>query len=212
MSILTIADQPTFFPEVNLSGDALMGAIAAAQALAESPQGSNRPVERQLYVETLSLGGGLCYLKARPKLTEISTVKIRATSIARFDSWQRRTPAYANGAISTPWHIVTDYELDEATGEIAIAAIGGQGTPLSQSASLSVRVEYYLGLDFGALFPSPKVLALKSALAGILKASLIRSAGLESFSLTDFYRVDFGNEAESGLQEHLQVFKAIGGV
>ncbi len=209
MAILTVADQPAFFPEVTISGDALIGAIAAAQALAEGPQGANRKLERHVTVETLGLRGGLCYLKARPRLADLVSVKVRAVAIAQSDSWQRNTPASAAGVLSTPWQTITNYTLDESIGEISAAIVGWQGTPLSQAADVSIRVEYFTGLDFGSLFPSPQVLALKSALAGLLKSSLLRGAGLESFSLTDFYRVDFTSEEGSGLREHLEVFKQI---
>lgn len=214
MAILTPADQPAFFPSVTLTGQALLAAIAAAQAVAEGPMGSDGPVELHQETEVLTMNGGLGYLKCQPVNTDLPILmEMRGRGpISRQDGWGRSYGRqFSSATVVSAWEILSDteYEIDPISGEIQVYAIATGSDPFDQAYPVEARISYYAGLDFSQ-DPLPNTaLALKSALAGLLVTSQRRQQGqaYESVTLIDFYKIDYGS-VQSTVDEYLTVFKA----
>ena len=168
--------------------------------------GAGKKIERHRAVEVTALNSGLCYLSYSPlQLTDIIKIEIRAVGLSEnnLDSWNR---SITRSGFSR-WTEVSQYELDPDNGELTVEFGRFSGTPFCQAAPAQVRVEYMAGVDFSENPLSSRAIALKSALAGILNISIERPAGLKSYTVVDYYRVDY--DTAQAFNQYLEVFKQL---
>jgi hypothetical protein len=163
MSILTAADQPTYFPTVTQTGAALTGLMTLAQSLCESSYRANRPLELQAFKEIISINpqyrvGVLTYYPIAPS-PDLVVETLLTSSGNRFgrsvlDAWQTVEAG--------------DYRLDAETGELWLT-----------SHATKARVAYSAGLDFEV--DSPDVKRIKSIASQILAYFANYKVGLDSY-------------------------------
>lgn len=156
--LLDPADKPLFFPDVDLAGDALTGAIVYAQALAESAFGANRPLELQQYVLTLPVQAGRVFLPFSP--VSISSVEIRGGAFL-YDGW---------GRFFLDWQMISadSWELDSDIGQILLRSFGHEA-----------RVTFDAGYDFSGT--DPPVPEIKSCVGRVLSHIVNNRLGLSSY-------------------------------
>lgn len=150
MSILTPADQSVWFPEVQISGNALVAAIRRAQLTAESAKGANRPLERHQIKEVKRVYEGGCNLSRIPiALIPLPLIEIRYGGY--IDGWRR-------GITLTEWETISaeEYALDTESGRLT----------LLNHEAIEVRATYTAGFDFSE--NSQAVNEIKAAVAAIL--------------------------------------------
>lgn len=177
MPILTPSDKPIYFPDITLTGDALMGAILRAQSLAESNMGCDRPLEKSPFKEVLSVHSNLsAWLSVAP--IDESDFHVDARTGGHKDGFGRTVPKSA-------WFplVESDYAIDASTGAIRL---GLQVT--------EVRVTYTAGFDFTV--DTPEIKRIKSAIAAILNYQLSNAyQGLQEVSVEGEYKVRYGSSS-----------------
>lgn len=160
MAILTPADGSVYFPEVPLSGTALVSALTRAQLTAESAKGANRPLERRGVIEIRRVNreSQSCYLSRLPiALIPLPSIQVRSGGYR--DGWNRNLRL-------TQWEEIEPehYQLDYETGQLTLL--------LDREVS-EVRASYEAGFDFSD-DNDPAVQEIKTAVAAIL---LYQTAG-----------------------------------
>ncbi|MFG6101194.1 hypothetical protein U2F10_03000 [Leptothoe sp. EHU-05/26/07-4] len=213
MAILSIQDLATYAPELDLDPGVAQGAILQAEMLAQGPQGSQRPLSKQPFVETPRVGGnGIARLTRWPIDPDADfTVETRYYATNRI--------AYSH---SNDWVAIeeSEYTRDLELGEVSIhglighaentfSTLAGRGlnhpgiggyrsrsaVATRQAYQPQVRVAYTAGFDFQADPLSEDALQIKTAVAAIL--SLQQSplaSGLRQETLTDFKSVTYGSD------------------
>jgi hypothetical protein len=150
--ILTLADKPLYFPDLNLSGRYLSAAILRAQVTAESALGANRPLPLQQHTEVKPLNRRLqtCQLSRCPIIADPApTIEARCGNTV--DGWGRTHPA-------SRWQLLeaTQYAIELETGRLML-----------HSDFTEIRATYTSGFDF-TQDDNPKVQEIKTAVASIL--------------------------------------------
>jgi len=198
--ILTLDDKAIFFPSVELEENALLGFLVRAQAIAESPLGANRPLELQEHIFHIEIPASLFYLPNTPiALLPIPVIEQRVTSNPYPHSFgygrqncglyphSRGGGLYPLGLTRARGNMgglvtqdiapvgfgrdgrlipVTQYEVESESGRVELN---------HWAIATSLKVVYTGGYDFS--LASPVILAIKSAVAAILKY-LLYSDGL----------------------------------
>jgi len=193
--ILTPDDKAIFFPSIQLEENALLGFLVRAQAIAESPLGANRPLELQEHIFHIEIPASLFYLPNTPiALDPIPVIEQRVTSnpYPHTFGYGRQNCGlypYSRGGGLYPLGLtrargnmgglvtqdiapvgfgrdgrlipVTQYEIESESGRVELN---------HWAIATSLKVVYTGGYDFS--IPSPVVLAIKSAVAAILKQLL----------------------------------------
>lgn len=177
MPILTESDKPIYFPDITLTGDALVGAILRAQSLAESNMGCDRPLEKTSFKEVCRVHSNrIARLTHAPIIDETSDFHIDARDGGYKDGFGRIIPMRA-------WFplVESDYALDANTGEISL------GLHLSE-----IRATYASGFDFS--LDTPDVRRIKSAVAAILNYQQSNAyQGLQEISVEGEYKLRYGS-------------------
>lgn len=222
--ILTTEDRATYFP--GLSADVTTAqlnlALIQGQMIAESPEGANRPLEKQSFTDILNLNSnGRVFLSRFPIATSPTL------------SLQIRGGEYGNFGINftgVDWQDIDaetyriDYDLGEITilNQTAFTIWNGVTSSLTGSPWVSakrrptkrfnrpqVRVVYTAGYDFSV--DTADTLRIKSALAGLvnLRFSKFFSEGVKEFTLENFYSVSYGasTDVKSASEQYMQVFR-----
>lgn len=186
MPILTEADRAIYFPDVTLSESALVGACYAAQALAESNMGANRPLELMQHTEVVSVANYSCQLSRFP-IHESQPPIISARCGGRRDGFGRVAPVSPFFPLKS-----SDYILDAESGRIDLwGCTGGGGIT-------SLRITYTTGFDFSQ--DNSDVRAIKSALAALLCYQQSNTfSGLQSVSVEGEYKVAYTGGADPGI-------------
>lgn len=178
MSILSEADKPIYFPDVTLTGDALMGAIRSAQAIAESNIGASRPLELQQYTEVRTINSARALLTRLP-IDPTATLILSARSGGYRDVLGRSIPKSA----WFPFQI-SDFKIDFDIGEIFTLA----------PQITEIRATYTTGFDF--TLDTPDVKRIKSAVAEVLNYQQSNSyQGLLEVSVEGEYKVRYGSSS-----------------
>jgi hypothetical protein len=116
---LTEDDIPIYAPTVTLIDDALIGAIAVAQSICESPMAAGRSLEIQEITETLSLNEfQSCFLTHSPILAIVNVE-------ARTGNFKDSTGAPYQ---ASPWRIIPEenYTIDQ--NELTVVGTDGLST------------------------------------------------------------------------------------
>jgi hypothetical protein len=215
MAILTPTDLALLAPDLDTDPGQVNAIIQQAQMIAEGPNGANRPLEIQEFIETPVLNGrGFCKLSRIPILEGESypvTVEIRGRRmLANFG-----LPLADNQWISLSEN--SDYEVDYQLGEIRIlhanaggidstwSYYGGRRSiystrpfrrPTEERTSPEMRIKYTTGFDFQANPIDPRAQEIKIAVAAIarLQQSSLAS-GLKQYQVTDFYSMTFSADS-----------------
>ena len=188
--ILTEDDYQEYTKGVTLTGDDLLVAIAQAQAIIESPNGANRPLDITQKTEILKLNGGLqnAYLSWRYIVEDPAPLVWGRTGKMR-NSYGEIIPA-------SDWESITDFRLDD--NEISI--IG--------SCYSEIKVTYSSGFDFTDI-TNPDVLYLKQH-TGIL-LTYMQSPSFQGVKLLDVpfkeFKIEFDNYAIDRLNFYLTPFR-----
>lgn len=229
MAILSVQDLAVYAPNLDL--DSPQTAILKAQMLAEGPNGSNRPLEKQPYTETpLVSSDGIIRLSRWPiDETEDVVVQIRgprnSSRVSNLYDW----------TVLDPTNYSVDYELFEITvdsilggvssdfsltgnSNYGIANVGYRNrSSVRRTQNSSVKVTYTAGFDFLANPLDPRAQLLKMALASVLdiqNSSL--STGVKQFNVSDFMSGTRGadliqqsvsSHGRTVMQEYLDIFK-----
>ncbi|MBD2465718.1 hypothetical protein H6G89_32540 [Oscillatoria sp. FACHB-1407] len=161
MTILTVADQPVFFPSVPISPE-LDGYIYLAQALCEGEFGANRLLEQQSRVDTITIysAGWFGYLPLAP-VVSVSLVEVRRG----VDSWSR--------SIGLPeWMPLAGgaYSITPDSGRVQISV------PADEA-----RITYMAGFDFTQ--PVLEVQKIKAIAGLVLSHMATKNPGLDSLSV-----------------------------
>ncbi len=190
--ILTPDDKAIFFPSVNLEANTLLGFLVRAQAIAEGGEGANRPLEKQPHVFHAEIPASLFFLPNTPIASTPPALieqKVSRNPYLHTFGYHTRTSC---GYLSSRSHGYYPLGLVRASGNIGgiitqdIAPVGfgveGRLIPVTQyqvefesgrveldfwAIATSLRVMYTGGYDFST--NTPQVLAIKSAVAAILK-------------------------------------------
>ncbi len=194
--ILTLDDKPIFFPSIDLEESTLLGYLVRAQAIAESSQGANRPLELQQHIANLEIPASLFFLDNTP--ISLDSLPIIEQKISQnpyphtfgYDApifyhrslynrlsplaYRVVIPAYPQDispidqAFGLNWRLIdpVQYWIEPKSGRVELRY---------WAIASSLRITYYGGYDFS--INTPDVLAIKSAVAAILKY-LLFSDGL----------------------------------
>ncbi len=177
--ILTPDDEPIYFPNIGLEGDALDGCLRRTQAFVESYMGCGRPIEPRLYVENLLVRqptwqtaplsdqpegyySSVLYTRYHPLLLGV-TPRLEVRTVR--DSWGRNRVS--------EWTSVSSdlFEVDPA-GRLRVNVYCDE-----------VRFTYTAGIDFTNL-DDPAVVEIK-AIAGMIAIRLSARADIESSRAND---------------------------
>lgn len=110
---LTEDDIPIYAPTVTLVGDALEGAIAIAQSIAESPAGASRPLEIQPVTEVLPLNEFQACFLTRSPILEISLVEARSGKFKDMTGYPYQ---------AAPWHEIPETNWLIDVNELTVIA------------------------------------------------------------------------------------------
>ena len=177
MAILTADDAAIYFPSLGLSGDALDGALLAAQRLAESIKGAGRSLELTAYTEIKKVNRNL-------QTVQLSYWPIAASPAPTIETrYANITDRHHRGSGTGKWYArEADTYILDATGKLNLAVT-------------EVRATYTAGFDFTD--DNYTVQQIKSAVAAIAlqqNADLYRS-GIEESEVVDKVRVRFSSGA-----------------
>lgn len=216
MTILSAQDLAIYAPELDLDPGAINAAILRAQMLAEGPRGAHRPLSKQEFTETPTLGSNATLRLSRWPIDTDATLTVQV----------RRSNAGHNAyAYDNDWVTLADgdYVLDAELGEIYIESLAGSGAVSSQFSLVGglgnyplgghqagsfrrrarpqpprVKVTYTAGFDFQADPLSADALRIKVAVAAIaeVQQSPLRK-GLRQEVLTGFKSVTYESDIAS---------------
>lgn len=177
MPILSEVDKSVYFPDITLTGNALVGAILRAQMLAESNMGCDRPLEKQAYSEILRVHSNQTTWLTRLPIDLSQPIIIIARTGGYRDKFGRSVPKSA-------W-----FPLVEA--DYAVLSSGEVNLDLSCS---EIRATYTTGFDFN--LDTPDVRRIKSAVAEVLNYQQSNSyQGLLEVSVEGEYKVRYGSSS-----------------
>lgn len=224
--ILTPDDRTIFFPSVNLEENTLLGFLVRAQAIAESLIGANRPLELQPHVFHLEIPASVFFIPNTPIAPEPIPVieqRVSRNPYPHSFGYQQVGRGYGYGCHSrfpgiararnnvgifpqdiqpigtgNDWQIipVEQYEIDLETGRVELRY---------WAIATSLKVTYTGGYDFST--SSPEVLAIKSAVAAILKHLLYSDGliGAVEANTTDSQGVNGGVPIEIDVVDDIKV-------
>ena len=193
--ILTEDDYSEYTKGVTLTGDDLLVAIAQAQAIIESPNGANRPLDITQKTEILKLNGGLqnAYLSWRYIAEDPAPLVW-----GRYGKMQN---SYGEIIPASDWESITDFRLDD--NEISIV-----GSSCRWNGYSEIKVTYSSGFDFTDI-TNPDVLYLKQH-TGIL-LTYMQSPSFQGVKLLDVpfkeFKIEFDNYAIDRLNFYLTPFR-----
>lgn len=189
-----------YAPDIKLSEAELIGAIAQAQAIAESPLGANRPLTIESHTQVMPVPIDSRILLSRvPVVDEFPVVQMRSRN------WEDK---FGRQSINSNWVQITpeQYRFDPEYGELVLAnviftnhrypihrnrAYLGYRRPTVRIPETQIRVQYLTGFDFTQ--NTSEVTQLKVALAAIVR--LRQSAQFQGVKLMDVkdegYRVEY---------------------
>ena len=192
MAILTADDAAIYFPSLGLSGDALDGALLAAQRLAESIKGAGRSLELTAYTEIKKVNRNL-------QTVQLSYWPIAASPAPTIETrYANITDRHHRGSGTGKWYArEADTYILDATGKLNLAVTEADEDfqRLGAFHATEVRATYTAGFDFTD--DNYTVQQIKSAVAAIAlqqNADLYRS-GIEESEVVDKVRVRFSSGA-----------------
>jgi len=148
---------------VTLTGDALTGALAYAQALCESGYGAGRRLEQQQYLRVREVLHRQIFLEQQP-VASVALVRIRVF----VDSWGR--------ASALDWYSLSvgDWVLDARLARITLQSLYPTG---------EAEVTYTAGIDFAASPLSRDAIDVKACAGRIVTHVSNNRPGLETYQL-----------------------------
>ena len=193
--ILSPDDRSIYFPGIDLEPNALLGWITRAQAIAESPIGANRLLEKQEHITHLEIPASVFFLQNTPIWNDLPISIEQKSSInphpmhfgyqgivphfgyaCKHPNYAYRYPSYLASRDIAPigysfgsdWQIIERdrYYIEPQSGRVELRY---------WASTASLKITYTGGYDFSV--SAPKSDAIKSAVAAILQW-LLYSNGL----------------------------------
>lgn len=196
MAILTEADIAIYAPTITATGAVLDAQIAIIQAAMESPNGANRPLELQSFVDVRKLNRATqsIYLRYLPIAENPAlTVEVRVAHsrdqyhhLSGVDDWEMLS--------SDEWILNETGRLDL---DAALNRFGFSRQPSKSASATEIRATYTSGFDFSASNPDTNLI---KAIAGqaLTYQSSSKNSGVKRQKVDGEYEVEWETGSSAG--------------
>jgi hypothetical protein len=192
MAILTSEDAAIYFPGLSLSGNALTGAIAAAQRLAESPKGAGRPLEQQQFTEIKKVNRSTQTVQLSYWPIADSPAPIIETRYGNVGNHYGHMIGLSQWVVRSPHTYILD-----STGKLNLnVSQDSSFSRTGQTEATEVRATYTGGFDFSG--SGYDVDQIKSAVSGILATQQQASyaSGVDQVQIAGQATIRYANQSQ----------------